>query len=110
LSVVVVILPFASAGVAGGAKPIAVHSVGCVPGGRLTGKHSGAIVKPKKANAPIGWPRIVGDMAKNHLIKKTWMIKLQHRRYPSVKSVRKSVNWPVPGTMFVIFAGSSALL
>jgi hypothetical protein len=76
----------------------------------LTDKRSGAIVKAKKANAPIGWPRIVGDMARSHLIKKTWMIKLQHQRYPSVKSVQESVNWPVPGTISVIFVGSSALL
>lgn len=109
MSVVVVILAFASAGVVGADKPIVVKTAGSVPGARPTEKPSGVIVKAKKANVPIGWQKIVGDTVKNHLIKKTWMIKLLHRRYPGVRLLQNLANGPVTGIISVIFAGPSAL-
>jgi hypothetical protein len=83
-------LPFASAGVAFEARPIAATHAGFPAGVHLIVKLNIAIVKAPGASGPTVRLKMVADREKSKPVKKIWMMLLQHRRWPCIYWTRKT--------------------
>ncbi len=107
------ILFFASADAVGEDRLTAAMDAGTRQELGTIERHNENIARPKKAKRPTAKPKTAVDSDRIQLIKKTWMIRLQHRivqRLYSYQAAEKTVPGISLSARSAIFAGPLAAL